>query len=147
DLARLGRRRDRPGARLRPRSSGREAGRGRGSDRGFFRPVAFAPPPAGRAENHDSCRASVRRKKVVGASGLKEAGSLMQYDLARITVRPAAAATALPLLGAWLEKTPSKGRLLACWTSEIGALNDILLLRGYDDADTLAAERDAVLRG
>jgi len=109
--------------------------------------VTFAPPPAGRAENHDSCRASVRRKKMVAASRLKEEGSLMQYDLARITVRPAAAATALPLLGAWLEKTPSKGRLLACWTSEIGALNDILLLRGYDDADTLAAERDAVLRG
>lgn len=70
----------------------------------------------------------------------------MQYDLARITVHPATTGKALPSLGAWLEKTPSKGRLLACWTSEIGALNDILVLRGYEDAAAATTERDGLVR-
>jgi hypothetical protein len=71
----------------------------------------------------------------------------MHHDLTRITVRPATTGKALPLLGAWLEGASSKARLLGCWISEIGALNDILVLRGYEDAATLAADRDALTRG
>jgi hypothetical protein len=69
----------------------------------------------------------------------------MHHDVTRITLHPVTTGKALPLLGSWLE-TQSKGRLLACWTSEIGALNDIMLLRGYDDEAALAADRDAAAR-
>jgi hypothetical protein len=69
----------------------------------------------------------------------------MHHDVTRITVHPATTGKALPLLGAWLEKQ-SSGRLLACWTSELGDLNDIMLLRGYENEAALAAERDAAAR-
>ena len=69
----------------------------------------------------------------------------MHYDVTRITVRPATAGKALPLLGAWLESR-SKGRPLACWYSELGALNEVLLLRGYEDGVALAADREAAAR-
>jgi hypothetical protein len=69
----------------------------------------------------------------------------MHHDVTRITLHPAMAGKALPLLGAWLQ-AQSKGRLFACWTSETGALNEVMLLRGYEDEAVLAAERDAAAR-
>jgi hypothetical protein len=70
----------------------------------------------------------------------------MPYELARITVQPGTTGKALPLLGGWLEAAKSSGRLVACWTTEIGLLNDILLLREYEDAAALEAERGALVR-
>ncbi len=35
----------------------------------------------------------------------------------------------------------TKGTLLGCWATEIGALNDIIILRGFEDAAALATER------
>lgn len=79
-------------------------------------------PPEGRGEPH-----AVRSREDHGASGRSRDS--------------AAASRRLPREDA-LERTPP--RLL---DERDQSADDILLLRGYDDADTLAAERDAVLRG
>jgi hypothetical protein len=70
----------------------------------------------------------------------------MKYDVTIITMRPATTGKALPLLREALEGTKSAGRLLACWYSELGALNEILVLRGYEDEGAIAADREAMAR-
>jgi hypothetical protein len=70
----------------------------------------------------------------------------MLYDITILTTRPAQTSPALPKLGAWLESGASKGKLLGCWFTEIGQLNQILLVRGYEDAGLLASERDQMAR-
>jgi hypothetical protein len=64
-----------------------------------------------------------------------------------LAVRPATVNKALPRLADWLKATPHEGELLACWVSEIGALNRILLLRGYADRGALLADRDRAATG
>ena len=70
----------------------------------------------------------------------------MPYDVTLITVRPATMAKALPALDGWLKAHPGKGEFLACWSSEIGALNQILLLHRYASDSDLAADRDRIVR-
>ena len=70
----------------------------------------------------------------------------MPYDVTLITIRPATIGEALPALEAWLRANPKKGEFLACWTSEIGALNQILLLHHYTSESDLAADRDGIVR-
>ena len=57
-----------------------------------------------------------------------------QYDVATITVRPATQGNALVALERTLAKDPA---LLTCWVSEIGALNQILIIKSI--ADQVAA--------
>ncbi len=66
----------------------------------------------------------------------------MQYDLTTLTVRPGTTPAALPRLQQWIESGGSAGELLACWFTELGALNQILLIRGYTDPTVIADERD-----
>ena len=56
----------------------------------------------------------------------------MHYDVTIITVRPG---THLKALARLKETFPSSagGELLACWYSDIGALNQILLIRAAPD--------------
>ncbi len=70
----------------------------------------------------------------------------MLYDVTIITTKPAHTPPALPKLGAWLAGGASKGTLLGCWFTEIGQLNQIALVRGYEDPGLLAAERDQMAR-
>jgi hypothetical protein len=53
-----------------------------------------------------------------------------QYDVTIITVRPATHLKALSVLEHGLANDPA---LLACWFSEIGALNQIMILRSISD--------------
>ncbi len=69
----------------------------------------------------------------------------MLYDLTTLTVRPGTTPAALPRLKEWID-TKSAGELLACWFTELGALNQILLLRAYADAAAIVQERDRVVR-
>lgn len=66
----------------------------------------------------------------------------MQYDVTILTVRPGTHGKALPRIQAWIEANPVKGEFLACLFSDIGTLNQILLLHGYADAAALAADRE-----
>lgn len=70
----------------------------------------------------------------------------MSYDVSIITVRPGTHSRALAKLKERLPTVSTGGRLLACWFSEIGALNQILLLRRYDDEARLLADRSATLQ-
>ena len=69
----------------------------------------------------------------------------MIYDVTIITVQPGTHSKALARLAQSLPSAQPGGEFLACWYSEIGALNQILVLRGYDDPAKLLADRQAIL--
>lgn len=70
-----------------------------------------------------------------------------RYQVATLTVPIGATPKALPLIRADLASRSAQGRLLACWTSDIGPLNQIMVLRGFAGDAELAAERERVLLG
>ena len=70
----------------------------------------------------------------------------MIYDVTIITVKPATQDAALAKLKDTLPAASSGGQLLACWVSDLGALNQVLVLRRYDDAVRMLAGRSAVLQ-
>ena len=65
------------------------------------------------------------------------------YDVTIITVRPATHPKALLVLEGVLVNDPG---LLACWYSEIGALNQILIIRGMPDPKAALEARMAMLK-
>ena len=65
-----------------------------------------------------------------------------QYDVTVIAVRPGTHPQALAVLGKTL---PGDAALLACWYSDIGAVNRILLIRKIADAAANLAARFAAL--
>ncbi len=70
----------------------------------------------------------------------------MQYDVTAISVRPGTAPKAIATLEAPLTSGHAGKHLLACWYSEIGALNRILIIRHSPNLAEAVAEREAVLR-
>jgi NIPSNAP len=70
----------------------------------------------------------------------------MPYDVTIITVKPNTHSKALPPLEQWLKANPRKGEFLACLASDIGDVNQIMLLHHYANEADLAADRDAVAR-
>ncbi|OLB75717.1 MAG: hypothetical protein AUI16_10975 [Alphaproteobacteria bacterium 13_2_20CM_2_64_7] len=69
----------------------------------------------------------------------------MHYEVTIITVRPGAEQKALARLKETLPTAAGDG-LLACWCSDIGALNRILLIRAAPDITRIHAEREKILR-
>ena len=67
----------------------------------------------------------------------------MQYDVATITVRPGTAPKAIAKLEAPLTAGHAGRNLLACWYSEIGALNQILIIRNSPNLAEAIAELTA----
>lgn len=70
----------------------------------------------------------------------------MPYDVTIITVKPNTHMKALPGVEQWLKANPRKGEFIGCLTSEIGDLNQILLLHNYANEADLAADRDSVAK-
>lgn len=70
----------------------------------------------------------------------------MPYDVTIITVKPNTHGRALPGVEQWLKANPRRGELIGCLASEIGDLNQILLLHHYTSDADLAADRDAVAK-
>jgi NIPSNAP len=66
-----------------------------------------------------------------------------QYDMTIITVRPATHPKALSVLERVLVNDPG---LLTCWYSEIGALNQILIIRSVMDPKATLEARMAMLK-
>ena len=62
------------------------------------------------------------------------------YDVTIITVRPGTHPTALKRL----QLSAESSQLLACWYSDLGAINQILLIRSHND--DIAAQRAAILQ-
>lgn len=65
----------------------------------------------------------------------------MLYDVTTITVHPGATGEALAKLEDGVGKIPLQGELLACWLSDVGALNRFMIIRGYADATALGSDR------
>jgi hypothetical protein len=68
----------------------------------------------------------------------------MLYDVTTLTVQPATMPKALPGLQQALSKY--SGKLIACWTSEIGALNKIMIIRHFESERHALEHHETVAR-
>lgn len=67
------------------------------------------------------------------------------YEFATLRANTGAASAAAEILGNYLESPANLGQVLGCWISEIGALNQVALLRRYEDDVTHNKERQSLL--
>lgn len=65
----------------------------------------------------------------------------MRYEITTLSIRLGTLGAVLQGIEAWHQAPEAKGRLLGCWTTEIGPLNDVILLRSFADQAALEAER------
>ncbi len=65
----------------------------------------------------------------------------MRYELATLAVKMGSTASVAQGVEAFTTAAEAKGKLLGCWFSDIGALNQVAVLRGFADEAELAAER------
>lgn len=65
----------------------------------------------------------------------------MYYELATMTLPFGSAASAAANVQAYCNDAAAGGELLGCWFSDIGVLNQLLVLRGFADLETLRTER------
>jgi hypothetical protein len=72
------------------------------------------------------------------------AANNMLYDVTILSIRPGGTPKSLPLLNDWIGANKGRGALLACWYADIGALNRVLLIRGYEDEASVGADRAAL---
>jgi NIPSNAP len=66
------------------------------------------------------------------------------YELTTLSTVIFGAGKAAAGIEAWIDA--GAGRLHGAWFSDIGSLNEVYLLRGYDSADEMLAERDRLAR-
>jgi hypothetical protein len=76
-----------------------------------------------------------------GASDMQPA----HYDLTLARLRPRTVPAALERMQAWLKSEQGSGELLACLFSELGIVNQVLLLRRFDGIDALLAARQRIV--
>mgnify|MGYP001200811926 FL=1 len=69
----------------------------------------------------------------------------MHYEIATFTLPFGTAARASEAVAAASRAPEAQGELLALWTSDIGTLNQLIVLRGFADAASLFHERERVL--
>ena len=69
----------------------------------------------------------------------------MLYELAKLSVGVGTTPKAVAGIKAYLGEPEAKGRLLGCWSSEIGMLNQVAVLRSFADEAELRAERRRAL--
>lgn len=67
----------------------------------------------------------------------------MHYELATLTLPFGTAGQAAPAVQDFCESPQAGGQLLGCWLTDIGVLNQMIVLRGFD---SLAALREEQLR-
>ena len=70
----------------------------------------------------------------------------MYYEIATLTLNFGTAGQAAPAIEAFTRDSAAQGELLGCWFSDIGVLNQMLVLRGFDSLERLQAERARCLR-
>ena len=72
---------------------------------------------------------------------------MTRYDVATLNFQIGKVPTALERIREAVSSPARRGRLLACWVAEIGDLNQVLLISGYDDPAHLVEDRDALVLG
>lgn len=65
----------------------------------------------------------------------------MYYELATLTLPMGTAGAAAANIGAFAAAPEAQGELLGCWFTDIGQLNQMIVLRGFATLDALQAER------
>ena len=70
---------------------------------------------------------------------------MQRYELAILQTSISVAAKAAPGVEAFCRAPEAGGRLLGLWATEIGALNQLYVLRGFRDDAELSAERQRTL--
>jgi succinate dehydrogenase/fumarate reductase flavoprotein subunit len=68
--------------------------------------------------------------------------STMYYELATMTLPFGTAGQAATNVQAFASAPQAQGELLGCWFTDIGVLNQMIVLRGFATLDALQAERD-----
>ncbi|MBO9642375.1 MAG: NIPSNAP family protein [Pseudacidovorax sp.] len=63
------------------------------------------------------------------------------YELATLTLPMGTAGAAATAVQAFATAPEAQGELLGCWFTDIGVLNQMLVLRGFDSLEALQAER------
>src|ERR1700694_2727797 len=69
------------------------------------------------------------------------------YELATLSCSLLCVSEASEGARAYVAAPDAKGELLGCWRTDIGTLGRLLILRGFDSAEDLAAERRRALFG
>lgn len=72
---------------------------------------------------------------------------MKRYEVTTLTVPIGVTPKALPRISEYVFAAQAKGTPLACWYSDIGMLNQILVIRGFESETELALERERVLLG
>lgn len=65
----------------------------------------------------------------------------MYYELATLTLPMGTAGTAAPQVQSFCSAPEAQGELLGCWFTDIGVLNQMIVLRGFATLAQLQAER------
>lgn len=68
----------------------------------------------------------------------------MFYELAKMRIKFGTTASAATAVEAFTSDAQAKGKLLGAWFSDIGALNELVILRGFATIDDLMTERRRV---
>jgi NIPSNAP len=66
----------------------------------------------------------------------------MYYELATMTLPFGTASQAATHVQAYTSASDAGGQLLGCWFTDIGTLNQMIVMRGFTDLSTLHAERE-----
>ena len=69
----------------------------------------------------------------------------MLYELTTLSCPLLSVGSAAAGAFAWAAAPDARGQLMGCWTTDIGVLGQVLVLRGFETADALAAERRRAL--
>lgn len=70
---------------------------------------------------------------------------MQRYEIATLQLSMGAAGKAAPAIEDFCRQNGAKGKLLGAFTTEIGTLHQVTLLRGFDSAADLLAERQRTL--
>lgn len=70
---------------------------------------------------------------------------MQRYDLTTLTVRLGGIPAVVAGIDAHVKAEAARGTLLGCWTSEVGTLNRVVILRGFADDAELRAEHRRLL--
>lgn len=93
------------------------------------------------AAHHAAGRDSVKTCEQLMSTPTEPKASTMYYELATLTLPFGTAAQAAQQVQAFTSTPDAQGELLGCWFTDIGQLNQMLVLRGFDTLDTLQSER------
>lgn len=72
---------------------------------------------------------------------------MKKYEVAMITIPMFSNAKVYPLIEAYATAPEARGKLLAIWYSDVGTLNQVMVLREFANASDLDAERERMLIG